>query len=219
MKKRLFIIAVIAMTFTLASYAQENNAPENSPYRKDLGFNTSFILNGVFQLQSTPFSIMYKMYGAENKALRLGLDANIQSSKSDGEVINGSYTNSSSVVISLSVGKEFQQHLGEKWIWYYGVDVAPSFTQSHSEYIEHDEQRQSFKTSSYGIAARPFLGIRFAINSRLYLAAEASARLSYNKSSQLNKSYNPDQTLRDITSNNFDFSLNPASGIFIFYRF
>jgi hypothetical protein len=162
---------------------------------------------------------MYKKYTAENKALRLGLDAGFYMTEFKDHAASGNYGDNSNIQISFSVGKEFQQRLGEKWLWYYGGDVVPSFFDNKSETFADNEMTQSNKSWGYRLTLRPILGIRFNITNRLYLAAEASASLSYGISKTLEKRYNPSATMRDLTQSNASLSLNPASGIFIFYRF
>jgi hypothetical protein len=132
---------------------------------------------------------------------------------------NFDYTNYSSYNLSISVGKEFQHQAGKRWIWYAGADVVPSIFRTQTEFFYNEQKTSTAKESGYGLSLMPMAGIRFDINAKLYIAAEANASLMYKSTSSTTTQHNPDETLRDITAKNFNFQLKPASGIFIFYRF
>jgi hypothetical protein len=164
---------------------------------------------------------MYKSYSGENKAFRLGLNASVNISDNDANSTgsNNPYTNSSNTSVELTLGKEFQQKLAGRWIWYYGLDMVPSFGAGKNEHFNNNEKTSLYKNSYIGISAKPLVGIRYNINARLYLSAEASAALRYSITKSVEKRYNPDETLRDVSGKNISFNISPASGFFIFYRF
>ena len=168
----------------------------------------------------TPVSVMYKRYNAENRALRIGLDLSLNISNTDGNALpNDNYSDASTLAVSLLIGKEFQEALGGRWMWYYGADLAPTFARQHLGFFANDQKTGSQTITGYGLSLRPFIGIRFNINSRIYLAAEANASLAYSVNNTLQKNYNPGETVKDLKTSNVNFGLDPASGIFIFYRF
>ena len=68
----------------------------------------------------------------------------------------------------------------------------------------------------------PFLGIRFQILDRLYVATEALLRLSYGRKESYWKSYDDTNTVTSESSkgfNNLEILALPATGVSIFYRF
>lgn len=50
-------LVAILLLLTVTSFAQEN--PETT-YSKDIGFNTTFLFQGILNSGETPFSIMFK---------------------------------------------------------------------------------------------------------------------------------------------------------------
>jgi hypothetical protein len=214
MKTKLLVFTILLNSTTLI--AQESkDQPENLD--QDLGFNAVFIFQGLFQSQQAPFSIMYKKYTTDRKAIRMGIDLSFNSYKNSGDA--NSYQDNSSGEISLTIGVERQQSLGGNWMWYYGIDGVPTYSFYNYESYANEVKTGSIKTSSIGFGVKPLLGIRFNITPRLYVSAEASAALSYASSKNVQKNYNPEQTVRDLTTNIISFDFNPASGIFLFYRF
>ena len=205
-------IAFLAMLHALPSHSQE----EPSQFKNDIGFNTIFILNELFDSNATPFTVMYKKYNSENKAFRLGLETYIYVGQSSGD---GSYTNNDQVNLSLVIGKEWQDRLSKSWLWYYGIDIFPSYYFYQLDSYNDDEKLYQDNSSSLALSGRPFLGIRFDINSRLYISTEANIAVTYRYSTQKRVSFNPDQTLWDVKSNSVFLNLSPATGIFLFYRF
>lgn len=219
MKTRLLVLAFVLAVISLQAQEKSNSA--SSSYTRDFGFNTYFILQGLFQSQQAPFSVMYKKYTSERAAFRLGFSGSFSSNNSDVNVAppNQSYYDNSAASIELTVGREFQNELGGKWMWYYGLDLLPTYSFNNSIGYSGTQKINMNKNSAYGFGVKPFLGIRYNINPRLYISAEASAQLMYLISKNLQKNYSPEQTIRDATANNVTFDLRPASGLFIFYRF
>jgi hypothetical protein len=215
MKTNLLVFAIL-LTVSTTVIAQENNdQPETLD--QDLGFNAVFIFQGLFQSQQAPFSVMYKKYTTDCKAIRMGMDISFSSYKNSGDA--NAYQDNTSGEIGLTIGVERQQSLGGKWIWYYGIDGVPTYSFYNSESYANNVKTGSYKSSSIGLGVKPLLGIRFNITPRLYVSAEASAALSYASSKNVQKNYNPEQTVRDLTTSIVSFDFNPASGIFLFYRF
>ena len=70
--------------------------------QRDIGFNTTFILQGILQSDQTPFSLMLKKYVAEDKAVRIGID------DTNGYTGSTAYFNTSAGTLSLAIGKEYQ---------------------------------------------------------------------------------------------------------------
>jgi hypothetical protein len=217
MKKILFLTSLVL--FWVTSVAQQVSSPEK--YTNDIGFNTTFLLQSVFNSDGTPFSLMYKKYISDNTALRFGLNAfaNLNSLPNENSP-SQSYSRSATANISLSFGKEFQKHLQKNWTWYGGGDIIPSYSVNNSDSYQNGEQNDSRRYKSYDIGARPFLGIRYDISTRLYLSAEASLKIQYAHSMQFYKTFKPTEVVvTDNSNEHLSFSMSPASGLFLFYRF
>src|SRR5688572_26022672 len=178
MKIRLFSLLVFSVTASFTA-AQEK---EPLSYTQDIGFNTSFIFNGIFQSSSTPFSFMYKQHITENRVKRIGADISFNLTDTRIDTVSDQITDERYLNVSLSFGREFQNHLSEKWIWYYGMDIVPGISlskyENHSYNYSFPTSYRSHSSTSYSLSARPFLGIRYNLTSRVYVAAEASATLT-----------------------------------------
>jgi hypothetical protein len=204
----------------LCSIAWAQEEPASDAYRHDIGFNTTFILQGIFNSNQTPFSIMYKKVVDNHKATRFGFNIQLNVDSNSPEGTNTSYIDESNGYFAFSFGKELQQPIGSsKWIWYYGGDFEPFY---QFDNIDHYADSQTYLTSRYhryGLDVRPFLGIRFDINDRLYLTAEASAILRYAQTSNFINYTNDQEPALDVNGHNLSFSMQAANGIFMFYRF
>lgn len=209
-----FSVPVILLTISFLSNAQD----DQNPFSRDIGFNTNFILSGIFESDQTPFSVMYKKYTSQNKATRLGLSISAQFNNTSGDIATN-YNNTSATDLSFSWGVELQKSLSKHWVWYYGIDVIPSVSYYKINYFSGGNKYQDYRTIGGGISGRPFLGIRFDINPRLYLAAEASASLWYIYTSTKATAYNPEEVIQNTDTNNIGLRMRGASGIFLFYRF
>lgn len=216
--KKLLLLSLLGMLCISLAFAQEEKPIEES-FRQDIGFNTIFILQGIFQSGNAPFSLMYKKYTSENHAIRFGADVFFNLDDNDANSSPSYYSNSSAASVAFVIGKEFQKPIEKRWTWYYGGDLVPFFSFNNQDYFQNGSLYSESEYSSIGLNVRPFLGIRFNINPQLYLSAEANIALRYARTRNYQIYTNNDQPERGINGNNLSFSLNPASGLFLFYRF
>lgn len=188
--------------------------------KNDIGFNTNFILNGIFNSSSSnPFVFMYKHQLAERKALRLGMSFNVNLNSISGNPTN--YNSQDFYSINPSVGKEWQSQLSKRWIWYYGTDIRASLSGNSFSNYGNNQQVSEQQQKYYGLSFAPFLGIRFVISEKLYVATEANISIGYNNQKTINKSFNNGVQFSSQENSSNGFSANTASayGIFLFYRF
>lgn len=198
-------------------HAQDATVPET--YKNDIGFNTTFALQGVFTSEQTPFSLMYKNYKAENKAWRLGIDTYVDLNKTDSKTSTSNFIDNSSGYIGLVAGMERQNKIGKGWVWYYGGDFVPYYSFIDQNQFANGELFWENERKEFGLGFRPFLGIRFDISPRLYLSAEANIILSYSRVKNYSANVNDIVPYNDTEGTHFVFSANPASGLFLYYRF
>lgn len=211
------IICITTAVLLLSKIAIAQDPPKE--LKNDIGFNTNFVLNGIFNSSGGPFVFVYKRQVAPNKALRYGISFNINLNSQSGS--QGNYTLQDFVNVNPSFGKEWQRQLSKRWIWYYGGDIRASIFQDSFKNYQNNQQIFADERNIYGLSIAPFLGLRFAISERLYAATEASLSVGYRYQNAINRQFTGGvQT--SSTQNNFNtFSANTASafGIFIFYRF
>jgi hypothetical protein len=214
MKKVLTI--VISFLFT-AGFSQE--LPDLSKYSKDIGFNSSILLNGLVYSGGSPFDLMLKKQKTANTATRLGLSLNASLSTSSN--LGTSYHQWDNYAIELSFGKEKQNQLTKHWIFYYGGDAVPFYRFNQQRYYASNQLQYKYNDSDLGLRLSPFMGIRFQITERLYISTEAALWISYSRKKLHNKNYSNGTTTSESTNefNNVRFQAIPASGIFLFYRF
>jgi hypothetical protein len=218
MKTKLLVTSLL-VSCALCSFAQAQEN-ETKTFKHDIGFNTAFILQGVFNTNSsTPFTLMYKTYQNDKKALRFGVGGSFNVNDFNDKAVNSNYYNNSNISINISVGKEFQQSISQKWMWYSGGDIVSSYYSATNDYFQDNLKIQTQRNYNLGIGIRPFIGIRFNINSRLYLSAEASLTSQYTFSSQYAKIVNSNTVTSDRKGSDVSTSLSPASGLFLYYRF
>ena len=211
------ILLAILFTCTLSiGLAQQSSTRDT--LKNDIGFNTTFILNGILNTEPTPITLMYKRYTKDYQAFRIGLSTRTNLAKTKASINDSISSNKNSLFhLSLSLGKEFQRELNKNWIWYFGADLVPSysFSKDFKSGLSLNGTNKR-KTETYSLSAKPFMAIRFNIHKRLYLSAEASLSVGYTKISQAytNSTFNP-----DTDASSFYIALSPAAGLFLFHRF
>ena len=187
-------------------------------YKNDIGFNTTFALQS-FISSRTPFSLMYKKYIAERKAWRLGVDTRVYINKTDSKTSTSTFSDYSPAYLGLVIGMEKQHQLDKRWVWFYGGDFVPYYSFTNTDSFANGELYWEEETKEFGLGMRPFLGIRFDINARLYLSAEANILLSYARTKNFASNVNDPVPTRDIEGATFIVTASPASGLFLYYRF
>jgi hypothetical protein len=209
MKKLMLLISICILTKSVV--AQTDKPTE---FKRHFGFNTNIVFNTIFQSGTSPFTLLYKKQVKENQALRLGASVNINID--DGKRNNGVQINNF-VSIQLTLGKEFQRELTKHWMWYGGGDIIPSYSYSYQQTAQTINGPDIKNTQiSSGLGLRPFLGLRFNINPRLYLATEASLNLSY---SNYSTTSSDGVKTNESSGNRFNLGSSPAGGLFLFYLF
>ena len=207
MKSTLFITTGL-LVLAFASQAQE----EEKIRKNDIGFSARIFNNPV-----SPFVIMYKCQVKPALALRvgLGLQANSQKTNYSDNVSNNVQTSSA---FSPSVGAEWQKHFAKKWAFYGGADVRGILTFNRSEDFSGTQKTGESVASSMGVTLSPFLGLRLRIFDQLYVATEANLSLSYFETSSTGRNF-LNNTSGTTKAFNYSATLQPAVGIFFFYRF
>jgi hypothetical protein len=216
MKTRLFFILLLVSGFTVAQ-----DLPDLKAYSNDIGFNTSFLLNGVLNSSGSPFDLMLKKQKSSHQANRFGIElyTDISTNVYGG---SGFYYQNDNYSLSISFGKEKQHQLSKRWIFYYGGDIAPFYNFNAQDYYSNSNLQNKYDEQNFGLRLSPFLGIRFQINDRLYVATEALLRVAYSRKEINSKSYDSNGMIYSESNksfNNFRLQALPATGLSLFYRF
>ena len=215
MKIKFSIAIVFAFAFNISKAQDELKEVKN-----DIGFNTSIIINGILNTGTTLFNFMYKRQTAQTRALRYGLALNGNFNSQSGN--NPNYNINNTFNISPRIGKEWQFTAGKKWLWYCGADIRFSILNIASETYTNNLPVSNLRATRYGIALSPFLGLRFIVSQRLYLATEGNLNIGYFSSKNKNITYDNSGApilTQDYTVNSVMVNAGSAVGIFVFYRF
>lgn len=218
--KKASIAFLLALGLSSPLFAQTDSL------RREIGFSTQFIFNKIFESSGAPFSLVLKKQTANGKWMRYGLNLYITHNESNSHGIGSSHKSTTDYsFISPSIGLEDRKDLSGRWDILYGGDLFLNLgylnNESISYYNNHmDKSEQTREERRLGAGLRPFLGLIFNITPRLLLATEASATLSGTKSYISYYQTHEDQVNEwsDDTWNYY-FTLNPASAIYVYYKF
>lgn len=212
---------------TTMAYAQ--TADSTRSYRHHIGLNTQFAQDQFFNPNArTPLQIMYKRQNKGNSAWRVGMglyynysDSTYDANRFTGQVIW--------LKTGLSLGYEWQHQVLPKTIFFYGGDLAsdiyyvksqgrftssvilPGFSPDENGFDEYMHLDLMFK---------PFIGFRYHLSKRLYLAYEANVQIRHHRySNSLRTSNSRTSTTRTFEFTNTQFAFQAYSGVYLFYQF
>ncbi len=200
------VLALALLTFS--AYGQD----EPKSRKNDVGFSARFFNN-----PASPYLLMYKRQVAPALALRFGIALSISSQRSNAQD-NTSYNKFTTSSIAPSLGLEWQKSLAKNFTFYAGTDFRYAVNSNKSEdFANNVLVNQSFgDNKTYTIS--PFLGLRYNIIEQLYVATEVNLNVAYSETTNTNKNI-PAGTTAINKSYTYSAILQPAVGLFFFYRF
>ena len=182
--KFLILAAIFLAAFSFTAQAQSQSEPESDPYNREIGFGTNILLNTIFNSQSGPLDFVYK-WKSGNGYYRVG--TSVGYSKNDDYHYSNYHSSNEFLQSNLMFGREWRQNVSNRWKVNYGSDLLIKYRYSLQQsenwryrYVNGNTRREhiiDFKKvndHSYGLSVKPFIGVLFMINQRLFLGAEAS---------------------------------------------
>ena len=180
--------------------------------KNDVGFSTQFFNNS-----QPPYLLMYKRMVAPAMALRVGMAVSITTQRTNPQDNNTNYSTLTNSSFAPSLGLEWQKSFAKNFTLYFGADFRYSVYSNKSEiFTSNILVRQIFQDSKYYILS-PLLGLRYNIIDQLYVATEVNLNLGYFESTYTNTDI-PGSTAVN-KSYGYQAILQPAVGLFFFYRF
>ncbi len=163
-------------------------------YRHHLGLTASPVLDGFFRNnRSLPVGLLYKRQTAPGRLLRLGIQLNQNlNNRLDGTTnpFPANIYNNFSLGMTANVGREYSKGLSKRWIATAGADLVAGYgyARFHMEgatnSIPSGELARKVRTDvdrMHSFALAPFVGIRYSLHKRVYVAAEATASLAFRR--------------------------------------
>jgi hypothetical protein len=204
MKKRFLILVSLFCAILTNSKAQSDSL------NHEIGFSTEFIFDQIFNSEGGPFDFMVKTRQPNSNIWkRYGLSTSYSFYNEHDEEENQSQS------IVPSFGLERRSDITPKLFVNYGADIAFSYFKSINKNIYPDFDTKMIR-NSIGGKLRPFIGLSFKIQERLYINTEASANLSGSRSFIKAKSYDTTTNQAETWESDaisFNFKLAPASAI------
>lgn len=210
--------------------AQSQTKSDSLAVRHEIGFGLNIILGPVFNSSSVPLDFMYK-WGKENSLFRAGTSFSYANSTS----LNRDLENKerySAISTRVFLGKEWREEITEQWVLNYGADIMLNYydmaIKNEYTYKESEGTFDLLKNRRGGLGFRPFIGLLFQLNKRFVVGTEASFQAGVEKFHHSTtrytlvngqKSNDHPSMENNIDGWNFHFRTQPASNIFVYYRF
>lgn len=229
-----FFAALLTATCFFSVQAQETVITEEpaTPIR-EIGFGTNIILGPIFSSGSAPLDLMYR-WGSKNRVYRIGTSLAYRTSTNywdNADQKRKDYYFRADVFL----GREWRTEVAKRWLVNFGGDIVFNTSQQNYRNESTSESEEITRlticnnhTMRIGGGLRPFVGIMFKINDRLLIGTEASFFAGIQNNTFSSERYTMVNGVRDNTNHNYDreesnldinIRTQPASNIFVYYRF
>jgi len=200
-------LVLLSLAIALSAIGQDSKDFSGKRNEINLGYFNAFDLSSIGEL-----GVGYKRMG-EKGAIRIGLESNIYSSKTEYE---DHQSKVSGYQLSPRLGYEFHQWYG-RFRLHYGADVRSSFSKGNSETIYEDPINDGrTELTSTVIGLRPLLGLTVYLNPTISISTETYMNISFSKSNT-ERSYNGNTTLEESTGMNV--GLGPLGMVSVNFHF
>ncbi|WP_223650437.1 hypothetical protein [Hymenobacter psoromatis] len=195
--QRLFSTALLAATLAGPALAQTAPADSARAYRHQLGLTASPQFDNLFTTNRVlPLGLVYKRQVRPGRAWRVRLTGYY--SRHDTATAAGAFyiqergPDARVWEVNVFVGYEWRYHLGRRWQWYYGLEVGGGYHDEHRNYTNNYYNPLGFNgggpyaTTDIGsrdlarwqVQGRGFVGLSYALNSRIHLFTETAIGVS-----------------------------------------
>lgn len=237
--KRLLIV-ILALVSAQITWAQKKKDLQEDNYRVkknelSLGAYNLFYLAG----SGTP-TLTYKRY-TENGALRLTASSGISLSNRDQNYDNSNTNSSRDYNLNINnswsagLGLGYEHHIEmNRFMMLIGADVNARYSNSliHVKYTEEYDgtitnvNSNKTETTSIGAYLRPFLGMKFWVNSRFSINTELAINFGYTQSNNLSENENRNvpndyvnTSKNDYTTKGLNMNLSPLGALAFCFHF
>ena len=223
--KRIILLAGLLAGSVLTSQAQSQS--DSLAVRQEFGFGLNVVFGPIFSSSPVPLDFTYK-WGNEKILFRTGTSLSYRNSTTLSADLRGEERNTF-INTKVFVGKEWREALGAQWLLNYGADINLSYfervNKRESSYIESERALYISTYEGGGVGFRPFIGLLFQLNKHVIIGTEASFQAGVEKFYDSVERYTLiDGQKSDVNTNNedgwnFNLGTQPASNIFVYYRF
>lgn len=229
-----FFAALLTTTCFLSAQGQDIKTEEPATPIREIGFGTNIILGPIFSSGSAPLDLMFR-WGNDKRLFRIGTSLRYSASTNYFDDLNQNRVDNS-FRADIFLGREWRAAVAKRWLVNFGGDIvfnsSGNYYRSECSYENNDATTRvtvhKNNNMKIGGGLRPFVGVMFKINDRLLVGTEASffaGLQNYAYSSQnyteINGVRNADYTNweRDESGLDINIRTQPASNVFVYYRF
>lgn len=153
--------------------------------------------------------------------LRLGIDANKINSTPDASPGD---TDTRRIGPYLSIGTEWQKSMGERSIFFYGVDLGIQYSHLKTElqYSQNPSPLREIVENTWQTDAISLIGFKYKVTDWLAFSVESTFNISYSRKNQKSISLTADSTTPEKSTsfrNTFGTNLNPITVVNFHYIF
>lgn len=239
MRPPFFLLPAALLALARPALAQTAPADSARPNRHQLGLTISPEFDNLFTAnQVLPLGLLYKQQHRPGRAWRLRLTAHY--SRHDTASAGGAFyiqekgPTARVWEVNAFAGYEWQHQLGRRWQWYYGAEAGLGYRSEHRDYTNYYHNPTGFNgggpytntdvgfrdLSRWQVQGRGFVGLSYALTSRVRLFAETAVGVRYRHQKSWgsytttvdnpNYGVSPGGTFRDLVKKTFRVHYQPV---------
>jgi hypothetical protein len=182
-----FFLLLMAISISSISFCQEESLINND-FRNEIGIDATMFVKQYLNFASSeyyiysPSTYLLSYKRIHNKhALRFAFNCYYEVKKDTGGYSSNTGNTDKNRYFDARLGYEFRNHIGKRWMYYYGFDLSAGYTHR----VQHN-MGTSYGTPDWihnikRIGGGPILGFQFYFNNRLSVSTEASLYILYSK--------------------------------------
>lgn len=172
--KKLILLCFLVLNGAIVFGQSKKKAEKTNKVTTEVGLNATFLARNFFGAEDDVTSISdyllyYKIIKGRN-AFRFGLGGSINKRA---ETLTGQQREVFATKVNARMGYERRNKMGQKWIYYYGIDLVAHYDELELRTVTSIDDTKSADKYIEG-GAGPVLGIQFMINDHIGISTEAS---------------------------------------------
>lgn len=217
--KKLFLLCFLVLSSTIVFGQSKKKKAKKEGVTSEVGLNATYLARNFFGATDDVTSISdyllyFKTINGRN-AYRFGLGGSVNQRVED---IPGDQSEVFGSIVNARMGYERRNKMGEKWLYYYGVDLVVHYDRLETRNI-NDIDDFTMADTYIEFGAGPILGIQFMINEHIGISTESGIFTFFSSFATTEDSIVFPEINKDLRLQQFRIAAIPPINVYLSVKF